>query len=86
MIINHGAIKSGLFGGLFFAMEIYYGRWKKFSILSNATKEESDASKLPPHLQHDIGFMDCRPPHPLPLEKVLKERQNTLESMWLRYF
>lgn len=42
-------------------------------------------ARLPPHLRQDIGELDCRPPRPQPLAETLKSRQQTLESMWLRY-
>jgi hypothetical protein len=43
-------------------------------------------SKLPVHLRHDIGELDCRPPLPQPLAETLKARQTSLESTWLSQF
>jgi hypothetical protein len=43
-------------------------------------------SRLAPHLRHDIGELDCRPPLPRPLSETLKAHRTTLESNWLRQF
>ncbi len=49
-------------------------------------RQERLISKLPPHLRHDIGELDCRPPLPRPLAETLQARQTTLESTWLSQF
>ena len=49
-------------------------------------RQERLISRLPAHLRHDIGELDCRPPLPRPLGETLKARQTTLESTWLSQF
>jgi hypothetical protein len=51
-----------------------------------AARQERVVSKLAPHLRHDIGELDCRPPQPLALSETLKAHRHTLESMWLHNF
>lgn len=46
-------------------------------------RQERLISRLPAHLRHDIGELECRPPLPRPLGETLKARQTTLESTWL---
>lgn len=49
-------------------------------------RQQRIVSNLPPHLRHDIGELDCRPPLPHPLSETLQAHQQTLETMWLRSF
>lgn len=49
-------------------------------------RQERLISKLPAHLRHDIGELDCRPPLPQPLAETLKARQTTLKSTWPSQF
>lgn len=51
-----------------------------------AARHARVVARLPPHLRQDIGELDCRPPAPAPLEETLRSHQQSLESMWLRYF
>lgn len=53
--------------------------------IEEAARHERVVASLPPHLRQDIGELDYRPPLPQPLAETLKSRQQTLESMWLRY-
>lgn len=49
-------------------------------------RQERLIARLAPHLRHDIGELDCRPPLPRPLDETLRARQTTLESTWLSQF
>ena len=51
-----------------------------------AARHERVVASLPPHLRQDIGELDCRPPAAEPLEETLRSHQQSVESMWLRYF
>lgn len=64
--------------------------WKKalsqFRDSRRIARQERLISRLPAHLRHDIGELDCRPPLPQPLAETLKARQTSLESTWLGQF
>lgn len=40
---------------------------------------------LPSRLRYDIGELDCLPPPPASLDRIQRDRQQSLETMWLRY-
>lgn len=42
-------------------------------------------SKLSLHLKHDIGLLDIRPTREMLIDDTMKNRQTTLEDLWLRY-
>jgi hypothetical protein len=47
---------------------------------------EREAGRLSPHLQYDVGIIDYIPPRPQPLDETLKQCQQSLEAIWLRYY
>ena len=51
-----------------------------------AAEQERIMSRLAPHLRYDIGLIDHLPPPPRPLEEVQRSHQQSLETMWLRYY
>jgi len=67
------------------AFSVWNGTARRIRELEEAARHERVVASLPPHLRQDIGELDCRPPLPEPLAETLKSRQETLESMWLRY-
>ena len=67
------------------AFSVWNGTASRIRERQEAVRQERVVASLPPHLRQDIGELDCRPPLPQPLSETLKSRQQTLESMWLRY-
>ena len=44
-------------------------------------RQQRIVSQLAPHLRHDVGDLDCRPPLPRPLLEVQESRRQSLEAM-----
>lgn len=47
----------------------------------DTARQERIVSQLPPHLRHDVGDIDCRPPLPRPLQEIQEARRQSLETM-----
>jgi hypothetical protein len=68
------------------AFSVWNGTTKKLRERQAAERQEQVVAALPAHLRQDVGALDSRPSAPRSVAETLEARQQTLESMWLRYF